>query len=524
MRWICLIAFSLNTCLLSGPIFAASKAEEWFSEARKHYERQEWEPSRQAALKALGVNPQFADAEILLGLIATGQSQLEEAEKRFSRAAALQPRNDRALAYLASTYLQQTRLAEAGQTFRKALQLNPRNAAAQYNLGLIGLLQAKPAEALSFFEKALAIDTSDVAALAGILECQVLLKHQVPAQASLQRLQAVTHATDARLLRVAMMLLRHRQYAMAIPVLERIRAAFPASYEANYNLALAYLRNGEFERTSGFLVTLLQTSPRAELFSLLAEAEKGQKRSAAALAAYRRATDLEPANETYRFDYANELLQQDQPFAEQAFVESIRDFPKSWKMRLGLGAARYLKGQYQAAAGTLLEAVGLAPREGLAYFLLGKLFESAPQVQGRILKAFEDYVATRPEDPWAYYHLGRMLRLQPDGKHPEKLEAAKAHLRTAIQRDPQLAEAYLELAILAQQEDQVGESISLLEKAIEKNPSLAGAHYRLAQVYGRLGQKEKSRLALERFEKVRSNDPTQQETQAIFRKLAGKEE
>ena len=190
MRWICLVAFSLNVCLLSRPIFAASKAEEWFSEARKHYERQEWEPSRQAALKALEVNPGLRDAEILLGLIATGQSQLEEAEKRFSRAAALQPRNDRALAYLASTYLQQNRLAEAGETFRKALQLNPRNAAAQYNLGLIGLLQAKPAEALSFFEKALAIDTSDVAALTGILECQVLLKHKVPAQASLQRLQA----------------------------------------------------------------------------------------------------------------------------------------------------------------------------------------------------------------------------------------------------------------------------------------------------------------------------------------------
>ena len=193
-------------------------------------------------------------------------------------------------------------------------------------------------------------------------------------------------------------------------------------------------------------------------------------------------------------------------------------------MRLGLGAARYLKGQYQAAAGTLLEAVGLAPREKSAYFMLGKLYESAPQAQGRILKAFEDYVATQPEDPWAYYHFGRILRLQTDGAHPEKLEVAKANLRTAIQRDPQLAEAYLELAILAQQQGQFAESISLLEKAIEKNPSLAGAHYRLAQAYGRLGQKEKSRIALERFEKARSNDPTQQETQAIFRKLAGKEE
>ena len=160
----------------------------------------------------------------------------------------------------------------------------------------------------------------------------------------------------------------------------------------------------------------------------------------------------------------------------------------------------------------------------LAYYLLGKLYESAPQAQGKILKAFEDYVATQPEDPWAYYHLGRILRLQTDGGRPEKLEVAKAHLRTAIRRDSQLAEAYLELAILAQQQGQLEESISLLEKAIEKNPSLAGAHYRLAQAYGRLGQKEKSRIALERFEKARSNHQTQQETQAIFRKLAGKEE
>ena len=77
--WVACCALALQT----------SEARRHFEEARQSFERRQFDAAEAAAKEALAADPRLADAETLLGLIATVKSQFPEAEKHFMRAVAL---------------------------------------------------------------------------------------------------------------------------------------------------------------------------------------------------------------------------------------------------------------------------------------------------------------------------------------------------------------------------------------------------------------------------------------------------
>src|SRR2546426_8243035 len=367
------VSFFLQSSRSTTP---SGEAQSWFQQAQQHFEKQEWEKSRSAAVKALEINPALADAEVLLGLVATAQARLQEAEKHLLRAVSLQPQNDRTQSYLASVYLQQKRFAEARQGFHKVLKLNPGNQSASYNLGLIALIQEKPAEALPYFEKVHQTDPSDVAALTGMLDSQLLLQREPEARLSTRKLQALLKPQDPRFFQVSTLLALHGEFTSAIPLMEQVRQVFPQSYDVSYNLALAYFRSKNPDKAAEALQSLLSQQPRAEAYNLLASVEEKRQHYLEAVRAYQKAAELEPGNEDYRYDYANELLQhRTNQEAIVLFATGVRDFPNSWKLRLGLGCACYLAGKFDEAAKALLETIKIDPGIKLAYYFLCKLDE-----------------------------------------------------------------------------------------------------------------------------------------------------
>ena len=246
----------------------------WLVQAQRHFERQQWEDSRKAALKALDVDPKLGDAYVLLGLVATAQSQFQEAETRFEKAVGLQPKNPRAHAYLGSTYLQEKRYDDARRSFERVLKLEPGNLPAQYNLGLIGLAVNRPADALPYFKRVHSSQPSDAGALIGMLESQLLLKRLGEAKESASKAASLLDRRDPRLFQVAVLLAFHDEYAAAIPLLERVRQVHPDSYDVNYNLALALFRSAHYDRASEVLVPLVSRANPAEAYNLLGAIEE----------------------------------------------------------------------------------------------------------------------------------------------------------------------------------------------------------------------------------------------------------
>jgi tetratricopeptide (TPR) repeat protein len=63
-------------------------------------------------------------------------------------------------------------------------------------------------------------------------------------------------------------------------------------------------------------------------------------------------------------------------------------------------------------------------------------------------------------------------------------------LKQAVVADPELAEAYYQLAVLDQQRSQWQQSVDVLDKAVALRPGYSEAHYRLSRAYAHLGRRE----------------------------------
>jgi tetratricopeptide (TPR) repeat protein len=295
---------------------------------------------------------------------------------------------------------------------------------------------------------------------------------------------------------------------------------YPQSYDVNYNLALSYLRTGKYDQATQTLKPLLVQPKAAEAYNLLAQAKEKLQLPDQAILAYQKAVELEPGNENYRYDLAYALLQYASDEASiKAFSSGIRDFPNSWRMRVGLGSVYFLAGEYTQATQALLEAVKLEPNAKVAYYLLGKAYESEGDLKPAVREAFKAYLAKKPEDAWAYYHYGIMQYLEAQSVMPRDNDNAKSSLKTALSLNPDFAEAHLQIGIIEQMEGHLTESVQSLERAIQANPTLPAPHYRLAVVYQRLGDKDKSKTEFDLFEKLKSQSSTAQERQAMVQSL-----
>jgi tetratricopeptide (TPR) repeat protein len=520
MQFLSLLLF-LSTLQISPSPNSPENEQAWFAKARQYYQEQEWVKAQEAAAHVLQINPRLAAAEILLGLIATAQHQFQIAETHFERAVSLQPRDDLAQSYLANNYLQQRHLDKARAAFTKTLQLNPKNQSACYNLGLIALMQQKPDEALIQFERVHRANASDVPALIGMLESQLLLKRGSEAKQSVATLSSILRPEDPMLFQVATMLALHEDYQSAIPLMEQARRTFPNSYDVSFNLALAYFHAGHFDRASEILRPLVNQGKKAEAYDLLGVIQERLGHPAQARELLQQAVALDSGSEDFHFNYANHVLQfETSQAAIEIFRSEVERFPRSWRMLLGLGSAYYLSGKYGETAQALLQAIQLKPDSKLAYFLLGKVYESAESSQGSIEEAFRVYCHRAPDDPWAYYHYGTILYLlAQSGKSPD-LQKATFILKKALAQNSKFAEAHFQLGLIAQSEEQWEEGIRHLEDAIRLDPKMAAAHYRLGLAYQRFGEREKATAEFELFEKLKSENQAEQDKQTVLEYLA----
>jgi tetratricopeptide (TPR) repeat protein len=232
----------------------------------------------------------------------------------------------------------------------------------------------------------------------------------------------------------------------------------------------------------------------------LAEVAESEGRPLDAVHEYQQAAELQP-NEAHLFAWAADLLlhRAFEP-AIEVFAKGHRLYPSSVRMLLGLSVATYDQGAMEQGKKLLLDACDLNPSDSAPYLFLGKLQEAEkiepPDWPGR----FARFVSLHPENPLAHYYYAAALGKQEPVS--ENLAVMEAELKRALELDPQLGGAYLELGILYSQRKDYPEAISAFQKAIEVTPLPAQAHYRLGQVYSRMGEAEKASKEIALFKQI----------------------
>jgi len=234
----------------------------------------------------------------------------------------------------------------------------------------------------------------------------------------------------------------------------------------------------------------LATAESADLRFQLAEIEEKEGHSLDAAKDYQRAAELAPT-EAHLFGWGAELLLHRalEP-AIEVFRKGHARYPQSARMQLGLGASYYAQGSRDEAAQFFLQASDLDPADPQPYLFLGRLLAvenvSPPGWTGKMKR----FAEVRPENPTAHCLYGLALAKE---SQEGSAAAAESQLNKAIQLDPHLGSAYLQLGILRSQRKDFPGAVAALEKAVEDTPLPDEAHYRLAEVYRRMGEAEKAR-------------------------------
>lgn len=248
----------------------------------------------------------------------------------------------------------------------------------------------------------------------------------------------------------------------------------------------------------------------------LADLEEKAGNSLGAVREYQRAAELDPSEINF-FDWAGELLlhRAYEP-ASEIFAKGHRLFPSSVRMAMGLGVAAYALGSYDLAAQRFCEASDMNPSDPTPYIFLGKLQTVNSGLVPGVVERLERFQHARPEDPnAAYYHaLALWKRREGNPRAPEQVEAL---LREAVEKDPKLALAYLQLGILYAEQKKWPQAVAALQGCIKADLDSEEGHFRLASAYRMQGEADKAKAELELYERIskKNDDNAERERREI---------
>jgi len=196
----------------------------------------------------LALEPQHAEANHLLGLIAYRTGQLDRAAELLGQATSSHPTQSTYWFNLGVVLQKQGKWDDALSVYRRALSLNPAHAEAHTNVGNVFMDQGKPAEAEASYREALRIKPEYVEARNNL---GVALKEQdrfTEAEAAYRDALALAPSHVEAHCNLGAALMDEGRLDEATACLEQALRLKPEYLKAIYHLAFAFLRRTQFDQ------------------------------------------------------------------------------------------------------------------------------------------------------------------------------------------------------------------------------------------------------------------------------------
>ena len=249
----------------------------------------------------------------------------------------------------------------------------------------------------------------------------------------------------------------------------------------------------------------------ADLHRLKGDQAEADGRPLDAVREYQLAAETQPS-EPNMFAWGAELLlhRAFEP-AMQVFSRGERQFPGSIRMAVGLSIATYDRGDTERGKQLLLQASDVNPNELTPYMFMGRLQEAEKSVSAEWVERLRRFAALSPDNALAHYYYAVARGKQ--GPSDTRSSIVQHELEKAIQLDPTLGKAYLQLGIILAAENETALAITALQKAIATLPLADEAHYRLAQIYRQRGETDKARREVASYNETSRQKTEQEEAQ-----------
>ena len=307
---------------------------------------------------------------------------------------------------------------------------------------------------------------------------------------------------------------RQDRYAEAIPLYRKALALDPQVSALRLNLGLAYFKNAQLKEAIPEFNSLLKSappdSPEAQRLSILL-----------AMAHYGLA------------EYGDAV-----PLLQHAAAQDKQNLP----LRLALAHSCLWTKQYQCVMDTYHEILSLNAESAEADMLAGEALDEMKDNTGALAQ-FRAAEKANPKEPNVHFGIAYLLwtqkqfpeavaefqlELANDPNHAQSLlylgdtklqmnkpEEARPLLERALQLDPTLWIADLDLGVIDTDAGNNQQALAELKAAEKLKPEEVNVHWRLARVYRALGDKA---TAMAEFEKAKTL--TKSADEDLFKKIA----
>lgn len=402
-------------------------------------------------LRAIQKHDRDVRIHLQLGEIYLRAQWWNQAINSFSRLLALNPDFSVGHQLLGAAYNGAARYAEAALEFRQAVRLDPRDDLAFFNLGSVlrqlGLID----EAINAFKSAVALKPTSTAYVE-LGELYSDKSEYALAEAALKEGLRTEPNDNDGLEALANVYLKTSRNAEALEPLRKLVALTPNDAERQLLLGNTYMMTGQYDQAVASLNTSLRLRPANELAQERLRVATARKELSASLMKYR---------------------------------QDVLDHPKDAEAHVELGKRLNSVGLFEEAESELLMALKLAPDSWQ--------YENQLAINyvewGKVEKAIEYYrlaIKHHPHEVF-YYVLGQQLL------YSGKIDQAIAAFRSSVELKPTFALPWFELGKIYYTRGDYAESITVLRKALEINPTDPFVVHALAFAYLGAGDRDAAR-------------------------------
>ena len=279
----------------------------------------------------------------------------------------------------------------------------------------------------------------------------------------------------------------------ALPLLEAAYRLDATNEDNERDLAQAYQAAGEWKQAREHVEHLLIRNHDGDLHRMAGDLDEKLGDPLAAVGEYREAVRLEPSEQNYLAWGSELLLHRAVWQATEVFRNGVKAHAKSARLLTALGTALFAGAVYDEAAQRLCEASDLEPASDEPYIFMGKVEMAAPAALPCIETRLARFARERPDSSLAnYFYAMALLKANQLSTNKATAERVESLLQKAVALDAKCSDGYLQLGILAATQHEYAKAIPLYAKAIDIDPQLSEAHYRLGVTYDRLGEREKA--------------------------------
>ena len=295
----------------------------------------------------------------------------------------------------------------------------------------------------------------------------------------------------------------------ALPLFEQVVRARPEDFTALTNLGLALVQTGDAKGAIPlYLRALALNAKSATLHEDLGVAYLQQSDLNHAMEQFRAGLIVEPDNPQLRYDLGLALKLKDSPTEAAAELEQAEKLdPKLPDPPYTLGVLFMQLGRFAEARVELEKATALRPDNGDAWAILGNVYKETDEPQKGVA-ALRRAIELLPNQPSPHISLAAILIQLGDtaGAVAERKKAADLS-RIAVSR--QRADFALDSGRTLLKRGQVAEALVQLQSAVDADPNYAEAHFALADALDRQGRSGDAALERQKAQKLANIPRTQ---------------